>query len=329
MGKTRGFLLGKFMPLHEGHIFLIDTASALVDELTVLVCTRQCEPIDGALRLQWVQQSVGRNVRVVHLTQDIPQEPSEHPNFWEIWARTIKAIHPNPIDTVFGSEAYITKLAAVLNATPFVLDQERSIIPVSASMIRQSPQENWHYIPKQVRPYYQKHLCILGPESTGKSYLSKILAQAYNTLYIPEYGRTYDAQFRQGTNWQVDDFVNIAKGHIALRNEISKRANHVCFEDTDLLQTIVWAEYILGTVPKTLQEMMQIMHPASHYLLLEPDIEWIDDGTRYSGDNTVRYWFFEQLQRYLDKYQLPYEIINGQDWDKRTSSVMNTVAEIL
>ena len=45
MAKTKGLVLGKFMPLHKGHIHLIETAAAEVDELTVLVCSTKEEPI--------------------------------------------------------------------------------------------------------------------------------------------------------------------------------------------------------------------------------------------------------------------------------------------
>ena len=34
----RGFILGKFLPPHAGHVALIRSATALVDELTILLC---------------------------------------------------------------------------------------------------------------------------------------------------------------------------------------------------------------------------------------------------------------------------------------------------
>ena len=52
----RGFLLGKFMPPHAGHIALIHAARALVDELTVLVCWLPGDPIAGETRLAWMRE---------------------------------------------------------------------------------------------------------------------------------------------------------------------------------------------------------------------------------------------------------------------------------
>ena len=51
----RGFLLGKFMPPHAGHVALIDAARRLVDELTILVCSLPDDPIDGQLRFDWMK----------------------------------------------------------------------------------------------------------------------------------------------------------------------------------------------------------------------------------------------------------------------------------
>ncbi len=48
----RGFILGKFLPPHEGHRFLVETALNMMDEVFVLVCSTNAEPIPGALRFE-------------------------------------------------------------------------------------------------------------------------------------------------------------------------------------------------------------------------------------------------------------------------------------
>ena len=326
---TRGFVLGKFMPVHTGHLFLIEAANKLVDQLTVLVCTRDCEPIDGDLRYQWVQSSVEKSVRVLHLHREIPQEPADHPDFWAIWQTTINTLHPESIDVVFGSEAYINTLAEVLLAAPIIIDLERESVPVSATAIRQSPTKNWKFVPKVVRPYYQKKISILGAESTGKTTLCTLLAKHYNTKCIPEYGRTYDASVRDGKDWQVDDFVTLARTHRAIADTIVGNAGAVVFEDTDLLQTIMWAEYLLGVVPKELEALITKWKPATHYFLLAPNVEWIDDGTRYSGDMTVREQFFSRLHSLLTRYQCSFSIIDNANFEDRYLSAKTKLDEML
>ena len=53
---TRGFVLGRFMPPHAGHVHLCETARRLVDRLTILVCWQPDDPVPGPLRLQWMRE---------------------------------------------------------------------------------------------------------------------------------------------------------------------------------------------------------------------------------------------------------------------------------
>lgn len=317
---TRGFLLGKFMPLHQGHLMLIETAARLVDTLTVLVCTRACEPIDGDLRAAWMRVSVPEGVRIVHFTEDVPQEPADHPDFWPIWTAIVREAHPEPIDMVFGSEPYIEKLADCVSARPFLVDPDRRIVPVSATAIRSDPAANWAFIPPAVRPHYQRRFCLLGPESTGKSTLTRELATAFGMGYADEYGRHYDATFRNGTGWTEADFHTLADGHIALAETAAARSGPVFFEDTDLIQTMVWAEYLLGTPLPALAARLGPAHRAKRYLLLSPDVPWTDDGTRYAPDPETRRWFFDRLAALLQAHDLRFDVINGTDWPTRTTS---------
>ncbi|HYV87856.1 MAG TPA: adenylyltransferase/cytidyltransferase family protein, partial [Candidatus Polarisedimenticolia bacterium] len=86
---STGFLLGKFLPPHNGHVLLCDFARNFVDKLTILVCTLDRDPIPGHLRADWMREMFP-NCRVAHLTDDVPQEPSENPQFWETWKAIAK-----------------------------------------------------------------------------------------------------------------------------------------------------------------------------------------------------------------------------------------------
>ncbi len=52
----RGLVLGKFSPLHKGHIELINYARQHCGELTVLICSTESEPISGLIRLGWIEE---------------------------------------------------------------------------------------------------------------------------------------------------------------------------------------------------------------------------------------------------------------------------------
>jgi NadR type nicotinamide-nucleotide adenylyltransferase len=112
---STGLIIGKFMPLHRGHLYLIGYARARVDDLTVLVCSLIREPIPGELRYRWVRD-LYPEVNVQHLTDENLSYPEEHPDFWNIWRRTIRRFVPTGPDFVFTSETYGDKLAEILGA---------------------------------------------------------------------------------------------------------------------------------------------------------------------------------------------------------------------
>lgn len=313
-----GFLLGKFMPPHAGHLFLCEVARARVDQLTVLLCSHDAEPIPGDLRAAWMAESLrGTGVRLCHMHRDIPQEPSEHPDFWPIWKAAIAEYHPEPIDWVFGSEDYIVPLAETLTARPFIVDLARRAVPVSATVIRADPGAHWAHVPPPVRGYFQRRITLLGPESAGKTTLAEGLSARLNAGLIPEYGRDYDALFRQGGGWAAQDFIAIAEGHQALAGAIARGGPPLVIEDTDPLQTLVWAEYLLGDAPAALVDLVVEMARPDLYLLLSPDTPWHDDGTRYSGDPARRRWFADRLAFWLDHFGARWQAVGGTDWDMR------------
>ena len=69
--RTRGLIIGKFMPPHRGHQFLIETASKLVDELTIILFTKSTEPIPAQLRVEWLR-TLANPHRVIHVTDEHP-----------------------------------------------------------------------------------------------------------------------------------------------------------------------------------------------------------------------------------------------------------------
>jgi HTH-type transcriptional regulator, transcriptional repressor of NAD biosynthesis genes len=315
-------------------MFLCNTASRMVDELTVLVCSTDLEPIPGKLRYAWMREALP-HINIAHMHRNIPQEPDDDPDFWNIWRRVIHEFHPAPIDTVFGSEPYVSRLAKELDATPLLIDPERVIFPISGSAIRENPAKYWNDLVVTARPYFQKRLCLLGPESTGKSRLADTLAAHFGTLAMPEYGRRYDIDHMQGEdgnakgqNWTEADLVLLANTHIAMREAMIPEAGALLIEDTDIIQTAIWAEFLLSARSPALETMIASAALADHYLVLSADVQWIDDGVRYAGDDNVRRWFFDDAIARLQKLGLSYDIIEGTDWAVRTARAIDVAERI-
>lgn len=324
---TRGFFLGKFMPPHNGHLFVCDVAQQHVDHLTVLVCSHDGQPIDGYLRAAWMRDCLDQSgSTVVHMHRDIPQEPKDHPDFWQIWKNTIFELHPEPIDVVFGSETYVHKLAQVLGARAHVVDLERQAVPVSGTNIRDAPSQNWDYIPLLVRSHFQKRVTLIGAESTGKSTLSNLLADHFDTQVIPEYGRTYDARFKQGSNWEHDDFLKIADGHFSCAAAIALHAGPVVIEDTNVLQTVAWSQALLQDVSPVLVERLRNAVPPDLYLLLNPEMAWVDDGTRYHANQQERLDFHAHLKYWLKATKAPWVEVTGSTWGDRLEHAKHAIS---
>lgn len=310
------------MPPHVGHIGICQAAELLCDELTVLVCSRDIESISGHLRASWMKKLLPLS-NVLHLHRDIPQKPSDHPDFWNIWRSAIKEHHPEPINLVFGSEEYIVKLAEELGAEPVVLDPSRLAFPISGSDIRLNFAKNWDLIPDIVRPYFQKRVVIFGPESVGKSTLAMFLAGQFGTYYVPEYGRTYD-RFKDDPEWRSSDFLKIAERHSAIRSAISPKSGPILIEDTDPLLTLAWEIMLTGVRSKELAAKIEL---ADLYLVLDIDVPWTNDGTRYFGD-IRRQEFMQLCIDTLREFGANYKVIQG-NWTERERQAVEHVNAVI
>jgi len=303
---TRGFLLGKFMPPHAGHQLLCEAALALVDELTILVCWLPDDPVPGPLRLAWMRELFPA-ARVIGHDAVVPQEPGDHPDFWPIWREIVRAAHPEPIDLVFASESYGERLAAEVGARWRPIDPGREAAAISATAVRADPWAHWGALPPPVRGHYARTICLHGPESVGKTVLARQLADHFDTLLMPEYGRTWCEAF--GTDLVMDDLLAIARTHVAMTESLKRRCNRRLIADTDPLMTAVWADMLFGERDPWFDAWDE---PADLYLLLDMDLPWIDDGTRFFGSAELRRKFFDLSRAELDRRGVPWALVSGQ-----------------
>lgn len=316
---TRGFLLGKFLPPHAGHVLLCQVAAALVDELTILVCWLPDDPIPGEARLAWMRE-LFPGCRVVGHGAPVPQTPGEHPDFWAIWRAISKAAHPEPVDVVFASESYGARLAAELGARFHPVDPARAAVPVSGSAIRADPWGQWHHLPGPVRAHYARTICLHGPESTGKSWLAPRLAAHFDTLFVPEYGRTWCEML--GTELTMADLLAIATTHDAMTRASLRQCNRRLILDTDPLMTAVWADMLFDTRDPWFDRWEGT---ADLYLLLDCDLPWIDDGTRLFGGEAERRRFFDLSRAELERRGVRWALVRGEG-EARFASALAAIA---
>lgn len=315
-------LLGKFLPPHYGHVYLGDFARHFVKELTIVVGTIASEPIPGHLRYEWMK-TLFPTVNVVHLDEELPQEPAEHPDFWRLWQTALQRVLPSRPEVVFASESYGRKLAEVLGGRFIPVDPDRDIRPVSGTAVRRDPFAHWDLIPPPVRAHYVKRVCVFGPESTGKSTLSRRLAAEFNTLAVPEYARTL-IESQQG-RLEKRHMADIARGQAASEDALAPYANRVLFTDTDPVSTCVWSETLFGRTDPVITSLADQRHYDLH-LLCDVDVPWVADMVRYLPDD--RRGFLHRCERALKARGCQWVRISG-DWDQRFEQAVSAVRALM
>ncbi len=157
-------------------------------------------------------------------------------------------------------------------------------------------------------------ICFHGAESTGKSVLAQKLSADLRLPWVPEYGRAYAEA--HGTQFSLADLLAIAAGHEAQVQALAATGAPLALLDTDALMTAAWAQMLFGTVPAVLLDYPK----ADLYLLFDPDVPWIKDGTRLFGSAGKRAQFADLAESLLHRAQVPFERISGS-WAEREARV--------
>ncbi len=320
--RSTGMVLGKFYPPTLGHCYLVDFARHYVGHLTVVVASLSTESIPGEMRAAWMREMFP-DTRVVHITDEIPQDPGEPTNLWRIWHDTIRRVLPEGPDYLFASEAYGVELARVLGATYVPVDHPRTHRPVRASDVRNDPMVHWRWLPPTVRPYFVRRVCIIGPESTGKTTLAERLAKHYDTVMVGEFARTLvDVPGRR-----VSDhlFPIILKGQAASEAALARQANRVLICDSDAFTTMLYRRLFFADCPDYLRAEAE-RERYDLYLLTTPDTP-ADSGSSHAHPEQ-RSWFFERSVEWLTRRAAHYVVVNGS-WEERFALATSAIDALL
>lgn len=318
----RGLVIGKFMPIHNGHIALINFAAAQCDELIVSMSFTPNDPIPAELRFSWIRQIFQNqpNIIAAIIVDDFDNEALPLIERTNLWSIRMGEVYPK-IDILFSSEDYGAPFAMNMAAEHILFDQQRSAIPVSATLIRNAPFKHWAYIPEVVKPYFVKKVCFYGPESTGKSTMAEKMAKHYRTVFVPEVAR----ELITSNDITIDDIIKIGQAQTNRVKEMTNIANKIVFCDTDLITTKIYAKYYLNQVPDILNKLEnEISYDL--YFLLDIDVAWVADHLRDFGDRRLE--MFNLFKSELDKRGINYILISG-GYEEREEKIIKIIDDML
>ncbi|MBR2088603.1 MAG: adenylyltransferase/cytidyltransferase family protein [Oscillospiraceae bacterium] len=144
-----GFFGGKFLPMHRGHVYCIDTAARMCDHVTVIlfyggdeelrICAESSQPF---LSLAFREEQMRRvcalypNVECHTIDSSLLKLPDGTED-WDAETPLVRAYVPH-MDYVYSSEpsygAYFSR--AYPEAQHIIVDAERKTYPISSTLIR-------------------------------------------------------------------------------------------------------------------------------------------------------------------------------------------------
>ncbi len=168
---------------------------------------------------------------------------------------------------------------------------------------------------------------VIGAESTGKTTLSRQLADTLQADWVCEFARPY----LEVTDGRVitQSMNAIWQGQLALQYVAKQSTRHYVLHDTDLYATVgYWqlphVEPLLGSCPTAL------IHDARRqrsdlYLITLANIPFEQDRLRYGGDTREspdQYWI-----DLCKRFDLPFYVIQSADQADRIAEALGIITE--
>lgn len=161
-------------------------------------------------------------------------------------------------------------------------------------------------------------IAVVGPESTGKSTLCELLAQHYNTVYVPEYAREYFTKNMNIDHFSLSDLESVYIQQIENEQKAMQTANRFLFCDTTLITGKIWCLEDFNQVPGFISDnITKIKYDL--YLLSNNDVAWEKDELRKGSHN--RDYIFTRNKEELELLNAHYRIIAGTDSDRLNGAI--------
>ena len=163
-------------------------------------------------------------------------------------------------------------------------------------------------------------IAMFGPESSGKTTLSRQLAEHYDTVWIPEFAREYLQDKLKNSNEVCipEDLIPIAIGQVQLENDGLNTANKFLFCDTNLLVTKVYSEAYYEFCDPVLDKAAR-KHKYDLFFLTNIDLPFEQDDLRDSEANRNK--FFPIFHNSLIENKKPFVLLSGSKQQRLATAI--------
>ncbi|MES2320289.1 MAG: AAA family ATPase [Pseudomonadota bacterium] len=311
----RGLVVGKFCPLHLGHMRTIDAALAACDEVFVISYSKpEFTGCGKAVREGWLK-ALYPQVRSVVLEDSaelrLPYNDAADSIHREFVGWICLNVLGTEVDAVFTSEAYGDGFARALTTyfghvvEHVCVDLARAGVPISGTVIRADPHACREFLDPRVYASFVKRIGIIGGESSGKTTLAQALAASLRTVWVPEFGR--ELWVEKSGELSYADLGHIAEVQVAREERLAQKANRWLACDTTPLTTLCYSEAMFGGAHPVLASLAERSYDV--VFLCAPDFPFVQDGTR--RDTEFRQRQYEWYRIVLDGKQIAYTTLAG------------------
>jgi HTH-type transcriptional regulator, transcriptional repressor of NAD biosynthesis genes len=324
---NKGFVFGKFYPLHKGHLAMIQFAKSHCKELIVLVCCSDKEIIAAEIRGNWLREELenDKTIKILEYSYDeslLPNTSVSDKEVSRIWAAEFQSLLPD-VELLVTSETYGDYVAEFMNIQHKLFDADRSQQSISASLIREDLIRFWDFLPDSVKRYFQKTIIISGTESTGKTTLAKQLSDILPAVLVEEAARELIVD---SNDFSENDLVKVAQAHAEAILVAKQELNPLVIIDTDVYITQSYADFKLGK-PLDLPNYIYQLNQPDLRLYLDASVPHIQDGGRLSESDRNQLDHFHR--KTLANYHQDYSEVTGSDWEKRSARAQYLVERLV
>ena len=326
--KSQGLCLGKFAPFHLGHEFMINEALKTVEKLTVLIYEAPgLTEVPLTRRADWIR-TFNPEIEVIECPDGPTDVTYEITGMQRHEEYVIKKLGERKITHFFSSEPYGEHMSVALGARDVRIDQERKILPISATEIREDIYKHRKFLNSRVYFDHLIKVVLLGAPSTGKSTLAEKLAEHFKTTHMPEYGREYWEINNIQKRLTPEQLLEIAETHRTREFDLAHEANRYFFIDTNALTTEIFAHYYHGDSLPRLRELSNETKERYDLVILCGDDIPYDDTVDRSGEAN-RSDFQKTTIEELDKRGIEYHEVTGsiQDRISEVSRILETMTK--